>query len=246
MIQEFYKNINGNYEEALNITNGLTSRYHFALNHSDDPYFKSQITKLYHKIKNFLAKDHNINIQSLCFLNKIDFTNYEEAVRIFDKVVNNIITLKNVEIYLCNSLGIPEIQIRIDNEEYVLLRINNENVVYKDTKLDGFKMPLDKFMDNASNLFLKFVYNNEEFIGLYRFNDILLCLHNGHLEFLSNIELIDIETIDKGKLGRYKSKDYVKGLLINQYYQYIELCKQEKKILNIDDIENNNLNIIKK
>ncbi len=240
-----YLELDEYYEEVLNITNGLTSRYHFALNHSDDPYFKSQITKLYHKIKNFLAKDHNINIQSLRFLNKIDFTNYEEAVRIFDKVVNNIITLKNVEIYLCNST-IPKIQIRIDNEEYGLLHINNENVVYKDTNLDGIKMPLDAFMDNASTLFLKFVYNNEEFIGLYRFNNILLCLHNGHLEFLSDIELIHIETIDKSKLGRYKSKDYVKGLIINQYYQYIELCKKEKKIFNLNDFENDNLKNFKK
>ncbi len=241
-----YLELDEYYEEILNITNGLTSRYHAALNRSDDPNFKSQITKLYHKIKNFLAKDHNINIESLRFLNKIDFTNYEEDVRIFDKVVNNIMTLKNVEIYLCNSVEIPEIQVKIDNEEYVLLHINNENVVYKDTNVDGNKMSLDAFMDNASALFLKFVYNNEEFIGLYRFNNVILCLHNGHLEFLSDIELINIETFNMNKIGRYKSKDYVKGLLINQYYQYIELCKKEKKILNLNDVENNNLNINRK
>lgn len=241
-----YLELDEYYDEILNITNGLTSRYHAALKRSNDPNFKAQITKLYNKIKTFLRKDHNISIATLHFLNKINFINYGEDVRIFDKVVNNIITLKNVEIYLSNSLARPEIQIKIDDEEYELVHINNENVVYEGSNISGIKMSLDAFMDNASTLFLKFVYNNEEYIGLYRFNDILLCLHNGHLEFLSDIELIDIETIDKGKLGRYKSKDYVKSLLINQYYQYIELCKQEKKILNLNNLGNDNLNIIRK
>ena len=227
------------YDEADKIRNNLANKYYDALICSNDPYYKAQITKLYHKIKDFLNKDLKISLESLSLLNYIDFNNYEEAVRIFDKVTNNLITLKNVEIYIGNltSTGTPAIYIKIDNEEYKLMQINNETVVYDYANIDDPKISLDTFMDNAQVFFIKFVYDNEEIVGLYRFNNIILGLRNGHLEFFSNIEIADIDIPEKSA-GKYSNKDYVKSLLINNYYQYIELCKKENKILNLNNSEN--------
>lgn len=247
-----YLELDDYYDEVLNVKNTLTSRYHAALNSSNDASFKAKITNLYNKIKNFLYKDHNISTETLRFLNKINFNNYDEALRIFDKVVNNIITLDNVEIYLCSLLEIPSVHIKINDENYTLVSIDGKDVICEYENVDGPQMSLDAFMDNASTFFVKFIYHDEEIIGLYRFNNIILGLCNGHLAFFNDVELTNIDIPPKSKIGKFRSKDYVKGLLINQYYQYIELCKKEKKIValselkNNDSLSNDNLKIIRK
>ncbi len=244
--QEFKENIkhylelDDYYEETHNLNNTLTSRYHAALKSSNDASFKAKITNLYHKIKNFLYKDHNFSTKTLHFLSKIDFNNYDEAVKIFDKVVNNIITLDNVEIYLCNLLGMPSVCIKINDKNYALANIDGKDIICECENVNGPQMSLDTFMDNASTFFVKFIEHNEEIIGLYRFNNIILGLCNGRLTFFNDVEVTNIDIPPKDKLGKFRSKDYVKGLLINQYYQYIELCKKEKKIVTLSELENSN------
>ncbi len=224
--------------EIADIENNLTQKYNEALKNINDDNEKKELYFFYKSVVHYLKTPKNVSFQSIKLLNEIDFNNYEEVLKIHDKINNNLITNKRVEIYINKSEqnAIASIHIKFDDEEYDIYSVNGEDVVYETNNMDNNFISLDEFMPS----FATFDWNGESCIGLYNYYGLCLCVYKGHLQFLSYPARTNIEWYPDYKFGMFQNKDYVKSLLINQYYQYIELCKKEKKILNLNDLENNN------
>ena len=217
-------------EEIKNIENNLAIRFNEAINSINDPQKQKLIISLYQSIISNLS---NISFEGLMLLNEINFYDYDEALRIYNKVKNNLITDKNIEVYLCDVvIGIAPIKhVKVDGVEYNLTAINKQNVLKKDKTLFGQIVSLDDFMKKAIASFT--VGENkegEEVIILFELNSLKLCLYKGHLEFFDDIKkpfIIQNKTNPNDYQGRLQDRNYIISLIINDCYRTLKISEKK-------------------
>ena len=220
------------YGEIREIENNLTIKYNDAIKNIKDKMHRDMIGYLYNKIINFLGSKNETSFESLQLLNKINFINYEEDLNIYESVDKFLITDKKVEIYLrTNSTDIvADKHIKIADEEYDMLSINGEKVIYEIyNNVDNSVISLDEFMRLASEFFITFDWKGEHCVGLYRYNGLVLCIYRGHLEFLNDVGISNIEFPEEHEFGKMRWKQFVKSSIINEYYRDIEKFKDNNK-----------------
>ena len=215
--------------ERIEIEKNLTIKYYDVLSTSSDFEYRKLLTELYKKSASLLIMNNNISIESVRLLNEIDFNNYEEAVRIYNKVKRNLITLKNIDISICkdNINGICVKHIQIDDEEYNVSNYNDETHINESYRIVGNKLTLDEFMEKAEEFFVTFTWNDDDIVALYRFDSIILGIYKGRLEFFKDIKVFNVVIQNKENFGIYQDRERVKSMIINGCYKEIELHKNQ-------------------
>ena len=219
-------------DEIKEIENNLTNKYNEAINNIKDGRQSFLIKHLYDSIFNFLSTRKYTNFESIKLLNKIDFNNYEEASKIYNCVLDNLNTDKEFEIYLDQNKAntIVSKHVVIDNEEYDVSTLNNEQIVheiYRD--MDSNVISLNLFMICAEEFFSTFEWRGETCVGLYRWNNLILCIYKEHLEFLNECMISNINQIEPREYIIFKGKQFIESLIINDCYRNIEKFKENKK-----------------
>lgn len=218
----------GYYGERMIIFQELIIKYNDVLKKSNDLEYQKLLIELYKKIVELFTKIY-IPIESLRLLNEINFNNYDEAVRIYYKVKRNLITLKDVGVSICKDdiNGICVKHIQINDEEYNISSYNDETCINESYVTLGNKIILYEFMEKAEEFFATFTWNDDDIVALYRFDSIILGIYKGRLEFFKDIKVTNVEVQNEKDFGIYQDREYVKSMIINEYYKEIELHKNQ-------------------
>lgn len=214
-------------EEIAEIKNHLTQNYNETIRFIIDGERKWEIKYLYKIIINFLNM-RDISFESIKLLREIDFRDYEEALNIYECVRKNLITAKKVDVYInvTEKNTVTSKHIKIDDEEYDMISHNGEKIIYENSyNMNSDFIFLDEFMARASDFFITFDWNGEPCIGLYRYNGLVLCIYKGHLEFLNDIMITNIDFPNVNELGIFPKKDFDRNLIINDTYREIQKSK---------------------
>lgn len=221
------------FDEKVEIQENIVAKYNDALAKSSDFAYKDSITELYDKIEFLLLSINYIPIERVRLLNEIDFSNYDEAIKIYDKARRNLISSKDIEVAIGkdNLNGICVKYVQIDDVGYTISTNNNEDFINESNHTLENTITLDEFMEQAEEFFVTFSWNDEEIVGLYRLDSFVLGIYNGRLEFFKDIKVCNIEFQYRNDFASYQNKEFVKSIIINEYFREIELHKKQNNTM---------------